>query len=162
MTGTGLVASMTADGGAAGLSFDFQQLRQALEISGLRHELARVCGDADHLKSVIEAEVWSVRERLQDVQPAVLWQPDTLAPLLGDALAALITIRNAARDFDTVPQRTAGPKPDAVPAQPAEDPPNGSADQPCAAPEPKTPQDPPQAVPTGTDEGDGAAKHGIC
>ncbi|MGQ9366052.1 hypothetical protein [Azospirillum sp. A39] len=81
----------------AAQAIGFHELRQACEISTLRQDLERAHRRADALRSLIDATVDRVRERVAALTADDLADAATMAPLLQDAVAQLIAIRDAAR-----------------------------------------------------------------
>lgn len=99
-------------------AFGFHQLRQACEISSLRQEITRILAGTADLQILIENEVERVRQRLGALDTAESHDPAKLSPLLSDAMAALIEIRDASRRLETaIARRT----PDTRPSAPAAD-----------------------------------------
>ena len=82
-------------------AFGFHQLRQACEISSLRQEITRILAGTGDLQILIENEVERVRQRLGALDTADSHDPAKLSPLLSDAMAALIEIRDASRRLET-------------------------------------------------------------
>ena len=100
-----------------GQAFGFHQLRQACEISSLRQEITRILAGAADLQILIENEVERVRQRLGALDTVDSHDPAKLSPLLSDAMAALLEIRDASRRLEgTIARRT----PDARPQAPAD------------------------------------------
>ncbi|MEI6557042.1 MAG: hypothetical protein WCO00_01445 [Rhodospirillaceae bacterium] len=98
----------------SGQAFGFHQLRQACEISSLRQEITRLLGGTAELQILIENEVERVRQRLGALDAAESQNPARLSPLLSDAMAALIEIRDASRRLETaMARRTPDPRPPA-------------------------------------------------
>jgi len=98
-------------------AFGFHQLRQACEISSLRQEITRILAGTGDLQILIENEVERVRQRLGALDTAESHDPAKLSPLLSDAMAALIEIRDASRRLETaIARRTPEPRPQAPPA----------------------------------------------
>lgn len=103
--------------------YDFQQLRQAQTISDLRQSLRRVVTEADQLKQLIERETTHLRRRVRGMGQDDLKNPDELAAVLGEAISALIEIRDAARRFDPIAaggDAPTGVRPASLPRPPAD------------------------------------------
>ncbi len=81
--------------------YEFHHLRQACQISDLRLDLTRLSLSAEQLKQRIEDDVESVRQLLGTLDEGDLTNATRLAPVLGEAVSALIDIRDAARRLDT-------------------------------------------------------------
>jgi hypothetical protein len=104
-------------GGKATQPFGFHQLRQACEISTLRQEVTRILSGAAELQLLIENEVEQVRQQVGTLSPSALEDAATLSPLLSEALAALIEIREASRRLEaTIARRDPPPRPPRSPA----------------------------------------------
>ena len=104
-------------------AFGFHQLRQACEISSLRQEITRVLAGTADLHILIENEVDRVRQRLGGLDTADSQDAARLSPLLSDAMAALIEIRDASRRLETlIVRRTQESRPpESRPQSPAAD-----------------------------------------
>ncbi|CAK0777923.1 hypothetical protein WCLP8_50030 [uncultured Gammaproteobacteria bacterium] len=87
-------------GGGEPLGFGFQQLRQAWELSSLRQDLRRMADQIRDLRNLIEARVGEFQAQISAVAPEALDENAALTPLLAEALAAMIAIRNAARQLE--------------------------------------------------------------
>ena len=95
-------------------AFGFHQLRQACEISSLRQEITRILSGTADLQILIENEVERVRVRLGALDTADSHDPTKLSPLLSDAMASLIEIRDASRRLENaIARRTPDPRPQA-------------------------------------------------
>ena len=86
---------------STGQGFGFHQLRQACEISTLRQNIARILANTADLQILIENEVEQVRQRLSMLSSEELQDPGKLSPVLGEALTALIEIREASRRLES-------------------------------------------------------------
>lgn len=93
----------------AAQTIGFHELRQACEISTLRQELERAHKQAEALRAHIEATVEAVRTRVASLTADDLADPATMAPLLQDAVAQLVSIRDAARREPQEPAVTVPP-----------------------------------------------------
>lgn len=78
----------------------FHQLRQAWEISSLRETLARREQDISRLQGLIEREVERVRKLFSALEPHELTDATIITPILSEAVAALIDVRDASRRLD--------------------------------------------------------------
>jgi len=78
----------------------FHQLRQAWEISSLRETLARREQDVNRLQSLVEREVERVRKLFSALESHELTDATIITPILSEAVAALIDIRDASRHLD--------------------------------------------------------------
>ena len=90
-----------ADRNSSPQAFGFHQLRQACEISSLRQEITRILAGTADLQILIENEVERVRLCLGALDAAESLDPARLSPLLSDAMASLIEIRDASRRLET-------------------------------------------------------------
>ncbi len=98
-------------------AFGFHQLRQACEISSLRQEITRILAGTADLQILIENEVERVRQCLGALDAAESQDPARLSPLLSDAMASLIEIRDASRRLEvTIARRSPDTRPPAAPA----------------------------------------------
>ena len=125
-------------------AFGFHQLRQACEISSLRQEITRILAGTADLQILIENEVERVRQRLGALDTAESHDPAKLSPLLSDAMAALIEIRDASRRLETAISRRT---PDQRPQAPAADLIEQTLRRPFTERQPAAPVAPPRPEP---------------
>ncbi|CAK0746097.1 hypothetical protein CCP2SC5_130016 [Azospirillaceae bacterium] len=102
-----LTASESSPEPDAASHFDFQQLRLACELSGLREERERlreerkiIGADVGRFRAKVEEEVEALRQGLAALGQDGLSDPVRVMPLLERAVAALIEMRDYARSLD--------------------------------------------------------------